>query len=500
MHNYQFQSCFRTHQLLHKRLSTTSRKANPAVVWSCLSACFSVKTSVKMHVLSVSSCNAYNAQDCMTSALFALTVCYSSQDSAWASKSMRSAYIKAVHVARFAQGAHTARQRHEQQQQQVGSSLLTASRPNCAWPQPVQHRQMSITGAAVADGASCAWPTATSPSQRGHSAASASSSSQGPACSSLQSRTTLGKPPIFKRLPSSNTPGSVHSRHSSAGHGTALADNYPQPLARRPSTVANHIASCHASPPNLLSHARRPATVDSSHLQGSLHRRSSDACKSHKTDALPAKPTTPAALLQETHTDDKTSFKPPVPASPLGKALIRAESGSLDSAMQHRSQTPPEQIWRAAIKAADLGHLQESEQARFSRLPDPHSPRHPQTCLTATTMLAFVQGELTTSNDSSPNVSPRPPSRAVDYVPDLKAHCALADSNSPGITPRLRVHMRDIGVGRFEAHPLDAEQDFEQAKERCSLLAQRLGRPAAVEMHREGPAACPITLLQHQVG
>ena len=431
-------------------------------------------------------------------ACFALTERCPSQESAWASRSMRSAYIKAVHVAKFTKAAHTAQRRREQQQQQqqADSSLSIASCPGHEWPQSAQHRQMSMKGAAVAGGPNCAGPTDTFPTQRDHSAASASSSPQGPACSWPKAGTTLGKPPTFRRLPISNSPAPVQSRHSSLGHATALAESYSQPLARRLSTVANHTASRHAFPPELLSRARRPATVDCTPVHAS-HRRSSASSKAHKADTPPVRPAVSAALLQDIHTDNMTPVRSAMPASPLGKVLIRAESGSLDSALQHRSQIPPEEIWQAALSAADLGHVQEAEQARFSRLPDPYSPRHPHTCLTANTMLAVVQGELTTSNDSSPSLSPRPPSRAVDHVPDLKARCALADSNSPGVTPRLMVHTSNIGVGRFEAHLLDAEEDVEQAKERCSLLAKRLAHPAEMQDGEAGRA--PMALLQHQV-
>lgn len=181
----------------------------------------------------------------------------------------------------------------------------------------------------------------------------------------------------------------------------------------------------------------------------------------------------------------------------------KAEAGSLDAALQRQSTTAPEEVWCAALSAADLGHLQESEQAHFSRLLQLDSPRHSHTHLTAKNMLCFAQGELSSSNDSSPALSPRPPSRAVGFVPGLKARCAVAESNSPGVTPRPVVHSRDVGVARFEGHPVgDVDEHAEQVRERVALLAVRLVANASPEtrIRANKTASVATVMLQDQVG
>ena len=118
-------------------------------------------------------------------------------------------------------------------------------------------------------------------------------------------------------------------------------------------------------------------------------------------------------------------------------------------------------------------------------------------------MLCYAQGGLSSSNDSSPVLSPRPPSRAVDFVPSLKARCAVADSNSPGITPRPVVHSRDLGVARFEGQPVgDADEHVEGMRERAAQLAMRLAAQASSQTQNSiiKTASIPKSMLQDQVG
>ena len=365
---------------------------------------------------------------------------------------MRSAYVKAVHVSKFAEGAATAHRRRESQQHQITSSAALASTPFSAWP-PTAQPQQKVTAAAAG-------------SATFMSAAVASSSFQGLATAALR----LGKPPTFKRLMSSNslTPG--RSRLSS--HLSMPTDLRLQPLSRRPSTVAGHAAPCHAPPPKLPGPARRPATVNCPLSPGphAVH----GSSHAHKTGRPNTEPTTAALATLDQDSPSSDSFR--------GAALSRkvcdaAEAGSLDAALQRQAKTAPEEVWGAALRAADLGHLQASEQARFSRQLQLDSPRHSHTHLTPKNMLCFAQGELSSSNESSPALSPRPPSRAVGIVPGLKARCAMAESDSPGITPRLMVHSRDVGVARFAGHPIsDMDEHVEEMRERVALLAVRLGQ------------------------
>ena len=379
---------------------------------------------------------------------------------------MRSAYIKAVHVAKFAEGAAIAQRRRQSQQQHSSSSAALANAPFYTWP-------------------------ATTQPQQGCTAV-ASSSFQGSATVALR----LGKPPTSKRLSSSNSFTHGHSRLSS--HPSLNTDLRPQPLSRRPSTVAGHVAPRHAPPPNLPSHARRPATVNCPPSTGphALH----DSSHTPKTGRPSTEPTTAALATLDQGSPSSGSFR--------GAALSRkvcetAEAGSLDAALQCQPNTAPEEVWCAALSAADLGHLRESEQAHFSRQLQLDSPRHSHTHLTAKNMLCFAQGQLSSSNESSPALSPRRPNRAVDFVPRLKARCAVAESDSPGITPRPVVHSRDVGVARFAGRPAgDVEEHVEEVRERVALLAVRLVANASPETRNGASkiASSATTMLQDHVG
>lgn len=388
---------------------------------------------------------------------------------------MRSAYIKAVHVAKLAEGAATAQKRRESQQS--SSSAALASAPFSAWPTTSQPQQKLAAAAGGATFMSTAVP---------------SSSFQGSATLALR----LGKAPTFKRLLSSNCPTPGHSRLSS--HHSVPTDLRSQPLSRRPSTVAGHAAPRHAPPPKLPGHAKRPATVGCTSSPGphALH----GSSHAHKTGRPSTEPATASLATLDQDSPSSGSFGG---ATIPRKVCETAEAGSLDAALQRQSKTAPEEVWCAALSAADLGHLQESEQARFSRLLQLDSPRHSHTHLTPKNMLCFAQEELSSSNESSPALSPRRPNRAVDFVPGLKARCAVADSDSPGVTPRLVVHSRDVGVARFEGHPAgDVDEHVEEVRERVALLAARLVANASPET-RNGAnktASIATVMLQDQVG
>ena len=399
------------------------------------------------------------------------------QGSSWDSKRMKSAFIKAVYVARFAEGAATAERRCELKQQQISSSAVPTAAQVCAWPKAAQHRQTSKMY----------------PHMQG--AASSSSSCQGLASVAPH----LGKLHTSRKLPSSNSPAPALSRLGS--HETALADHRPQPLSRRPSTVPGTTASCHALPPKSPCRPRRPATV------GTTSQQSHDCTVTDSPQQPKAERPSTESAVALLDAADQDSATPPGSSSRGAKlpktALDRAESGSLDSALQRRSNPAPDDVWRAAVSAAGVGHLLESEHARFSRLPHPDSNQHSHTRLTPNNMLSFAQGDLTSSNDSSPALSPRPPSRALDFVPSLKARCAVAEMSSPGITPRLVVRSRDLGVARFEAHPSDdADQHVEEVKERAALLAVRIASQASAETENGVGESSSIAkiLLQDQVG
>ena len=359
---------------------------------------------------------------------------------------MRSAYVKAAHVATFAEGAANAGE--SKQQISISAGLAVASL--CAWPTTAQLKQKST---AIADYGTSMQAAVAPPSSR-----------QGSAPVALH----LGKPPTFKQLPSSNSPAPGHSRLSS--HETALADQQPQPLSRRPPTVAGHTASRRALPPKSPLRAGRPATVDCTPLRGTHGYALTDSFKAETPSTESA-----AALMSSSTQESSSPGNSSRGASPPRKAPEKAESGSLDAALQRRSKAPNE-AWCAALNAADLGHLQESE---CSRLLTRDSPQHSHTCLTPSNMLRFAQQDLSSSNDSSPALSPRPPSHAIDSLPGLKACCAVADSNSPGITPRPVVHSRDLGVGRLEGHPL-GDEHAEEMRERAALLAMRISKTASI--------------------
>lgn len=158
-------------------------------------------------------------------------------------------------------------------------------------------------------------------------------------------------------------------------------------------------------------------------------------------------------------------------ASPSAKtAQDRLDPAANDAELQH--QITPEERWSAAVSAAVIDQLDESEAAAHHT--QSHISEDSHTCLTANCMLAFVQGDLTTSNESSPTQSPRRPNRAVDQIPDLKARCAVPALASPGITPRLVVRSQDLGIARFGVPSISAQEDVAHTKERVNGLTKRL--------------------------
>ena len=380
---------------------------------------------------------------------------------------MGSAYTKAGHVARIAKGAAAAQKRHGIMQQQQSS----LAGPSCrGWPTTGHLKQK---------------PTASSDGATRSQAAVVSSPCQG----SVPVAPRLGKPPTFKKLPSSKSPAPSHGRLSS--HEPALADQQPQPLSRRPSTAAGR-----AGPPKWRCHAGRPVTVDCAPLRGSHGFAVADSpgkpqAGTSSTESAAALSANPAQESSSPGSSSRGRFPP-------RKTPEKAESGSLDAALQRRQNTPDE-AWSAALSAAALGVVQGPERSRPLKI---DSPRHDHTCLTPTNILCFAQGDLSSSSASSPAVSPRPPSRAIDFIPGLKARCAVADSSSPGITPRPVVHSSDLGVARFEGHPVYVADEHENLRERSALLAARLAAQAAPETQsRISITASNVKVtLQHQMG
>ena len=187
--------------------------------------------------------------------------------------------------------------------------------------------------------------------------------------------------------------------------------------------------------------------------------------------------------------------------SPLKDAgTLASDADTQDAGVQH--QVLPEEHWLAAVSAADADQLEKSQSvARYSGSKQPDSSGDSHMNLTASDMLAFVQGELTTSNDSSPHHSPRPPCQAVGYISGLKARCALPASTSPGITPRLVVYSSDLGLGRFEAHSLSAQQEeLAQTRARVNGLAERLALQSRLSLleGKDGQLVDKSALLQKQ--
>ncbi len=305
-----------------------------------------------------------------------------------------------------------------------------------------------------------------------------------------------------------NGPGhSMHSRPTSGGNSKGISS---QPLSRRPSTVAGHTRHAH---PDSLAHTKRPATVDPTSLQ---------ALKQGGGGGLPVGPHLgrPSAKLVaksarnllmisgKRSLADVELFMPHSPMcqilrakSPLkADSTLASDADTQDAAVQH--QVTPEEHWLAAISAADADQLEKAQSvARYSGLQQPDSSGDSHMNLTANDMLAFVQGDLTTSNDSSPHHSPRPLCQAVGYISGLKARCALPASTSPGITPRLVVYSSDLGVGRFEAQSLSAQQEeLAQTRERVNGLAERLASQARLSLldGKDGQLVDKSALLQKQ--
>ena len=370
---------------------------------------------------------------------------------------MKSAFVKAVHVAKFTEGAAVAQRRREfaqQQQQQLSSSSV------------LRHFTVSARYRAS--------------QQKPDVADSVDTDSQHPTAVSAPSHYSATDSfhegsKRFKMLMTGKRPVSNPSRRSS--HESALADLQPEPLVRRRSTVDSHTLSRHAAPPNMLLPAKRPATVGCM-PSGRSHADFNTTSSSLKVGS-PSKES--AAAEQE-------SLDPAIPftkyAQPSGQTSEGGDLISADSAMQPRPGTAhaepagPAELWHAALSAADLRHLQGSERAINSRVMNRDTTKG-RSCLTPNNMLAFAQADLTSSNDSSPTLSPRPPSFAVDAVLARKARCALAASNSPGVTPRLAVCSTDLGVGRFQSHDFGNDQGVEKVKERCAVLAARLAAQAS---------------------
>ena len=297
-------------------------------------------------------------------------------------------------------------------------------------------------------------------------------------------------------MPSSNRPAPEHSRHSSpspnepVSHsnengrsrhssptpGRALEGLSIQPLSRRLSTASG--LSRHAGL-DFPAGARRPATVDPTALQALRRGVSGVPTHAQKPTSQGAKLVTKLAKAFAAGGKRSSAYMDLItPASPSAKtAQDRLDLAANDAELQH--QITPEERWSAAVSAADVDQLDESEAAaHHTQLHISDASQDSHTCLTANSMLAFVQGDLTTSNESSPTQSPRRPSRAVDQIPDLKARCAVPALASPEITPRLVVRSQDLGIARFGVPSISAQEDVAHTKERVNGLTERLAAQA----------------------
>lgn len=388
---------------------------------------------------------------------------------------MKSAVIKAVHVARFGQGAATAQTRRELARQQLSSSSMRRLAFTSVRSKAAQQKCM-----AVAD---------SSPDSRTPPAVRL------PRHASVSISLDEGPPLTFKQLPSPKRSVPDHSRLSI--RETALADQHPEPLVRRPSTMASYTPSHLAFPPDTLLHARRPATVG-----GTPSLQSHDYSKTTSAPVARFMVDNPSTASVAGSADlaaaaPGSSFATVLPP---GQALEGREPTSSDSAMQPQIGSAPAELWHAALSTADLRHLQDSEYATCSKSPSPDATQGRHSCLTPNNMLCFAQADLTSSNSSSPSLSPRPQSLIIDSVRDRKARCAVADSNSPRVTPRVVMRSRDLGVGRFHAQEF-GDDHVEQVKDRCIVLAARLASQNAAEA-QEGlseTASMSKMLRPHQV-
>ncbi|KAL0030256.1 hypothetical protein WJX77_005415 [Trebouxia sp. C0004] len=427
----------------------------------------------------------------------------------WASSRVNSAYIKAVYVASFSKGAETAQKRREQldllqQQQQHSLHPLRAASPAvkgpaCSWPKADHNGATTGLASLVDDGAACSWPVSIhsgEPPTIGKLA-----SSKHPAAElKMHSRHSSPIPDEASLIGSEH---SMHSRPTSGGHSRGISI---QPLSRRPSTVAGHTRHAH---PNSLAHTKQPADVDPATLQalklGGGGESPGVPQLGRPSAKLVAKPARDLVLGGKRSAADVELFMPHNPMcqasyakSPLkNNGTLASDADTQDAAVQH--QVPPGELWLAAISAADADQLEKSQPvARCSGFQKPDSSGDSHMSLTANDVLAFVQGDLTTSNDSSPQHSPRPPCQAVGYISSLKARCALPASTSPGITPRLLVYSSDLGVGRFGAQSLDAQQEeLAQTRERVKGLAERLAAQARLSL-LDGQLVDQSALLQKQ--
>jgi len=394
-------------------------------------------------------------------------------------------------------------QHHSLHPQRAASPAVKG--PACSWPKADHEGVTTSLASSVDDGASCSWPKA------GHSGKAPTggkmASSRHPAAElSTHSMHIRHNSPHPDEASSNGTGHSMHSRSASGGNSKGIS---MQPLSRRPSTVAGHSSHAHPDSP---AHTKQPATVDPTTLQTlKLGGGGGSPLGPHldrPSAKLVAKFARNLVVGRQRSIADVDLFMPhspmcqvPCAKSPLkDDSTLASDADTQDAAVQH--QTPPEEHWLAAISSADADQLEKSELvARYSGLQKPDSSHESSIHLTANDMLAFVQGDLTTSNDSSPHHSPRPLCQAVGYISSLKARCALPASTSPGITPRLVVYSSDLGVGRFGAQSLSAQQEeLAQTRERVNGIAERLASQARLSLleGKDGQLVDQSALLQKQ--
>lgn len=129
----------------------------------------------------------------------------------------------------------------------------------------------------------------------------------------------------------------------------------------------------------------------------------------------------------------------------------------------------------AALDAEDLGYLQKVNTHTHITPADPQHIHSPPNAVEPGSYCALLKKDwervscsslLVMNMSSLVALSPRPLSCAVDFDSGLKARCAMAKSDSPGITSRPVEHSRHV---RVAGHPVDAVDEHMRAEEVCEL-------------------------------
>ena len=148
------------------------------------------------------------------------------------------------------------------------------------------------------------------------------------------------------------------------------------------------------------------------------------------------------------------------------------------------------------MTAASVDQHKESETAAYhTRSQASSASQDSHTCLTANSMLASVQGDLTTSNKSSPTPCHGPHSRFQSVL-----CCAVPALASPAITPRLMVCSHDLDIARFGVQSISAQKNLAHTRERVNELTERLAVQARARSSADGIHHANVgTMLLQQV-